>query len=169
MVEPGPSLATTAAIIAAGEPPEWLLAELRRFAPLIGSRRYPPDDLSPAMAAIDCLDEQLDIYATIEERFGLELPDCIDAASRALTELREFFEEQRLPSRKGGRRPDGRRKLCAGVCASAWRRLHGKVEPYSSKLQQACEEYWQACGQRETSTTGRLKNWQPFLRTASTL
>jgi hypothetical protein len=163
MLEPRPSLASVAAIIAKGSSPEWLLEELARFAPLIGWPRNPPDDLSPAMAAIDCLENELVMYATAAERFDLELPDCIDAASTALVGLREFFEEQRRPARKGGPTPDGRRKLCAGVCASAWRRLHDKVEPYSQKLQAACEEYWQACGQSETSTMGRLKNWQPFL------
>jgi hypothetical protein len=38
------------------------------------------------------------------------------------------------------------------------------VQPFSQTLQEACELYWQAGGNRETSTTGRLKNWEPFLR-----
>jgi hypothetical protein len=109
-----------------------------------------------ALAAIEVIDHQLSMYATTEEEFGFEVLDCIDAASTALTELRYFFEEQRRPARKAGPIPDGRRKLCALVCADAWRCIHGTGQPYSRHLQEACEEYWQACGHPETSREGRL-------------
>jgi hypothetical protein len=162
-----PTLADVAAMIANGEPPDWLLKELARFAPLVGGRRSDDheerEDLSRVLAAIDTLEHELYIQALIEEAFGFETPECIDAASPVLFELREFFEEQRIPARRGGPTPDGRRRICAGVCAGAWRRLHGKIEPYSVRLQDACEAYWLACGHAETSTTGRLKNWEPFL------
>jgi hypothetical protein len=90
--------------------------------------------LARALAAIDLLDNEIMIYATIEEEFGLEVPGRMDAASTALASLRDFFEEQlqlRL-THKGGPRPDSRRQLCALVCASAWRRLYGEMQPYRS-------------------------------------
>ena len=167
MHEPRPLLEKVAERLAKGKPPEWLADYLERFARLIGYPVVPPEDpdLPRALAAIDLLDNEIKIYATIEEEFGLEVPDCVDAASTALTSLREFFEEQLQlrPTRKGGPRPDSRRQLCALVCASAWRRLNGEMQPRSRWLQEACEDYWQACGHPETSINGNIKNWERFL------
>jgi hypothetical protein len=98
-----------------------------------------------------------------EDEFGLECPECVDTVLGALPELIDYLEAQVRPSRKGGRAPDSRRLVCAAVCAEVWRLQHGDVQPFSQKLQAACEEYWQSCGNYETSTTGRLKNWEPFL------
>ena len=167
MHEPRPLLEKVAERLAEGKPPEWLADYLERFARLIGYPVVPPEDpdLPRALAAIDLLDNEIKIYATIEEEFGLEVPDCVDAASTALASLREFFEEQLQlpPTRKGGPRPDSRRQLCALVCASAWRRLNGEMQPHSRWLQEACEDYWQACGHPETSINGNIKNWERFL------
>jgi hypothetical protein len=165
MNEARPTLANVAATIANGKsPPEWLAEWLQRHAPLISHGRIDPSDedraLQRALDAIDVLDGELSFYATIGEVLGFEVPDCVDAASTALTELRYFFEGQRRPARKGGRHPDSRRRLCALVCANAWRRIHGDAHPYSGHLQEACEAYWQACGQPETPTTEFLKSWQ---------
>ena len=167
MHEPRPLLEKVAERLAKGKPPEWLADYVERFARLIGYPVVPPEDpdLPRALAAIDLLDNEIKIYATIEEEFGLEVPDSVDAASTALTSLREFFEEQLQlrPTRKGWPRPDSRRQLCALVCASAWRRLYGEMQPHSRWLQEACEDYWQACGHPETSINGNIKNWERFL------
>jgi hypothetical protein len=159
--------APVAKLISLDDPPDRLTERLAHFAPLIGYRRNAGDDsaIVEVLKAIDCIESELRIYAQVQEKFDfLDLPECIDRASQALFEFRQFLEEQRRPSRKGGPTPDGRRKLCAGVCAAAWRNVHGVAQPYSTKLQEACEAYWQACGHSETSSTGRLKNWEPFLR-----
>jgi hypothetical protein len=40
------------------------------------------------------------------------------------------------------------------------------VEPYNPKLQDACEEYWKACGHPETGKPGSgnaARNWVEFL------
>jgi hypothetical protein len=53
------------------------------------------------------------------------------------------------------------RAICAAVCAEAWRHYHhGQVHPYSSKLQEACEVYWQACGK---DASGSIRNWERSL------
>jgi hypothetical protein len=36
-------------------------------------------------------------------------------------------------------------------------------EPYSEKLWEACEAYWQACDHPETSAVSRLRNWERYL------
>ena len=57
--------------------------------------------------------------------------------------------------------------ICAAACAYVWGRLRGEVQPYSLKLQEACEEYWLACGQPETGDSAKgntAKNWEEFLR-----
>jgi hypothetical protein len=160
-------LARVATKIANGKPqPEWLVDLLRRFAWNVGQERVDPraydDAVLEAIRAIDVLDREIYFEATIVEAFGFELDDRVDVASTALTELRDFFEEQRRPSRNGGPTPDSRRWLCARVCADAWRRLHGEPQPYSQHLQEACEEYWQACG-HPASDTGNIKKWERYL------
>lgn len=166
-----PSFAEVATMLAKGDgdPPKWLINDLAQFAPLIGYRTKAPDneDLPRAIEAIDFLENELCIHGKIEERFGVEMPDCVDAASNALVELRKFISQQIRPSSKGGPIPDGRRKLCAGICADAWHRLHGKRQPYNPRLQEACELYWQACGQPETSEIS-FRNWERFLDSLTT-
>ena len=121
--------AAVAKLITQDDPPEWLTEHLVRYAPLIGYRSKLDEDfgLAQALKAIDCIERELLIYAEIQERFDfIEIPDCIDAASTALTELRTFFEEERLPQRKGGPTPDDRRKTLRG-------RLFGRMARYSRR------------------------------------
>ena len=73
MYEPRPLLEKVAERLAKGKPPEWLADYLERFARLIGYPVVPPEDpdLPRALAAIDLLDNEIKIYATIEEEFWL--------------------------------------------------------------------------------------------------
>lgn len=149
------------------EVPDWLLFELCSHVPLIQARKAKPGDGDEnlAIAAIDVLEEEIAGCQHAVETYKLEADDRFDDASKALEELRDFFEEQQVPRGGGGPVPDRRRNLCAAVCAKAWERLYGNHQPYSAKLRDACEAYWRACGHAETSSQGRLKNWERFLTT----
>jgi hypothetical protein len=149
-----------------GDVPDWLVEELWLMARLIrGEKDKPGDgDVSLAIAVIDVLEHELSVVEAAEETFGLETDERVEVASNALYELREFFEELRVHRGKGGPMPDGRRKLCAAVCADIWKKLWGEVQPYSPKLQQACELYWLACGHSESSSEGgELRSWERLL------
>lgn len=158
--------AKVAAMIASGTPPHWLIARLARFSQLIGhqAKSGPDAGVQETLTAIDRVEKEVLLYSEMGERFDfIDIPDCIDAVSQSLHEFRDFLKGELRPSRKGGPTPDDRRRLCAAVCLLAWQEVHGKPQPYSKRLQEACEEYWQACGQAATSTEGRTKNWEPFL------
>jgi hypothetical protein len=153
--------------LAKGNPPDWLPRVLAHYRPLIRARKPSKDDDADdkrLLKAAQELERGLRIYSLAEDASGLELPGCVDTVLGELPDLIAFLETQVRPPRKGGKAPDNRRLVCAAVCAGVWRLQHGEVQPFSQKLQAACEEYWQSCGNYETSTTGRLKNWEPFLR-----
>jgi hypothetical protein len=169
MEEPSwPTILQAALLLTKGEPaPDWLIEKLDIYARLIRLPKRKPgeDDVTLPLAAITILEDELYQFALAEEWFRLEEDDRTANASSVLYELREFFEELHVKRGKGGPVPDNRRRLCAGVYAEAWERLHGEVQPYSPKLQEACEVYWQACGHPETSTDGEeLRSWERLLR-----
>jgi hypothetical protein len=158
--------------LANGDPvPPWLPAALKHFARVIGHHRIDEDDTieRKMIEAAKYLEQWLPMYIRIEEEFGLgfEHPECVETTLVGLHELIEFLEEDipRPAPRKGGPRPDGRRMVCAGVCAEAYRMLHSreKVEPYSRVLQRSCEEYWFACTGEHTKGCDEPKNWQDHL------
>ena len=161
-------------VLANGKPlPEWLIRELEQTSEIVGNpRKAGPadeDDDKALLAAVKDLERRLvwevHVHELIEKKWPwLPAPMIFDETANKLFELAQYLESQRRPPRKGGQTPDSRRRVCAGVCAEAWRRLHGEVQPFSVRLWQACEEYWQACGHPETSTSSRLKNWEPFLK-----
>ena len=159
--------ASVIAKLAKGDPPDWLPRVLAHYSPLISARKPSKDDDADDKLLLDAarvLENGLRAYSLAEDASGLELPDSVDTVLGALPELIEFLETQVRPPGKGGKAPDGRRLVCAAVCAEVWRLQHDDLQPFSPTLQEACELYWQACGNAETSTTGRLKNWEPSLR-----
>jgi hypothetical protein len=101
------------------------------------------------------------VYAGVEAEFGLPShPEVFEDADTSLQEVINFLEGH-LPLREG-RTPDSRRLICARVCLVLWRKQHGET-PYSPSLWEACELYWQACGNPATSNTGDLENWRRHL------
>lgn len=148
-------------------PPEWLIPELERLSPIIGYHRTasPRDEAydKEMIFAAKNLEQHLRTIVIAEEEFELGVTDCVETVLISLPEVIEFLEAQLRPPRKGGQIPDGRKRVCAGVCADCWRRLHGAVQPSSPKLQAACEEYWQTCGHPGTSTASNLKHWKRYL------
>jgi hypothetical protein len=159
--------ASVIAKLAKGNPPNWLPRVLAHYRPLIRARKPTKDDDADDKLWLDAarvLERGLREYSLAEDATGLELPPCVNTVLGELPDLIEFLETQQRPPRNGGKAPDSRRLVCAAVCAGVWHLQHGEVQPFSQTLQEACELYWQACGNRETSATGRLKNWEPFLR-----
>jgi hypothetical protein len=151
-------------------PPTCVVPCLRYFIPLIGSRLPDEDDDDvdrKLFASADFLRRWLPIYWRAQTQFGFEVPDWLDELEGALDKAMPLLAVQASRPRrgvKGGPTPNSSRELCAAVCLDIWRRLHnGASKGYSYSLWQACEQYWQACGWPETSTQGRLKNWEPFL------
>ena len=55
---------------------------------------------------------------------------------------------------------DVRREICAAVIIEAWKLLHGEAEPRSESFEQACADYWQACGGEEIGETNDPSNWR---------
>jgi hypothetical protein len=158
-----------AMLLVNGNDPKRLAIALASYARLIGVRRLTKDDDKDdrdMLTAARILEEKLPYYD--QDYLGLRTPDYIHAVLIALPELIEFLEAQVRHPREGGRLPDSRRRICAAVCAEAWRHYHhGQVQPFSSKLQEACEVYWQSCGHPETGeANGSIRNWERFLRWA---
>jgi hypothetical protein len=92
---------------------------------------------------------------------GEDCPDFIDDLSQELSKFIEFLLEQiELPRR--GPKTNIRRHLCASVCAGIWEEAHGKPNPHSPKLWEACEAYWIACD-HDGYDSEHIKNWEDFL------
>jgi hypothetical protein len=155
-----------------GKPQEWVVPLLWHQGRLVTGpkltlypTRYDDDDVKKLIKKARDLAEALSIYGHIEAHYGLPVPE-VDDASTALEELIECLESQLRPPRRGGPTPDGRRRVCAVVCAYVWCRQQRKAEPHSRKLQEACEEYWKACGHTETGKPGggnAARNWVEFI------
>jgi hypothetical protein len=157
------TLVEVAKQLANGAPPDWLLPHLRKWREIIGNPAEPDNEVERRLfAAAKYLEDWLPMYARAADKLGVEYPACIDSTMLALEELVPFLASE-VDQPKNSRPPDGKRRLCAAVCLEIWRKLRGSVQPYSPNLWAACEAYWQACGHDQTSTTGRLKNWEPFL------
>jgi hypothetical protein len=124
---------------------------------LVAGRKLTKEDEADEKKVLEAALYLQDVLAAhVEKRYGFEIPEEVDTALQALHELIEYLQSELPSARHGGRIRDGRYRLCAAVCAEVWRRQHDKLEPYSRNLWQACEKYWQACGQPGTSAKGNL-------------
>jgi hypothetical protein len=161
------TLAEAAKKLANGEPPEWLVPHLRQWAEIIRQPTDADDEVERKLfAAAKYLQDWLPMYARAADKLGVEYPAFIDNADTALQYLVPFLASE-VDQPKDGPKPDRKRRLCAAICLEVWRKLRGSAQPYNPKLWEACEAYWLACGHAQTSTTGRLKNWERFLLWAS--
>ncbi len=153
-----------------GGNPEQLVPKLERFIALVGNPKPTSEDenqdkklIADVRELAKRLERKVQLYATVEKVFGFQAPTIIDDTLTALFELAEYLENQLQAPRKRGPTPDDRRLICATVCAELWRKVHGTLPSYSRNLQEACEIYWQACGNPATSDAENLKDWVPFL------
>ena len=160
-LQASPAFDEVAKMLAAGEQTFWLIPILAHWSRLIGYRRPNADDDkddTELLKAAQYLEKRLPTYAIVQEEFGLSVPDCVETILGVLPELTEFPEHQLRPPTKGGPKPDSKARLCAAVCAEVWRRERGKMQPFSTKLWGACDEYWRACGNSQTDT-----DWERYL------
>jgi hypothetical protein len=140
-------------------PPEWVLERLRKWAWLVADKTEDQgDDIDGVLLrSAEQLERLLPIYARAYEMIGEEYPDCIDTVSNGLYELIPFLERPRR-----GPKLDVSRHLCAAVCMDIWRDVHGRPQPHSPKLWEACEAYWLACDY-PPNPSGHIKSWEDYL------
>lgn len=142
--DPGLAFADVARIMAKGDPPDWLPQALAQFSEGIGvgsADEY--GSLIKQMAdATDVLLRWLPAFQHLP--FGMKTPADVATLLETLPRLKKELDRHIQP--KTGRPPYVQRKICAAVIVEAWKLLHGKVEPRSSSLEQACADYWKVCG-----------------------
>jgi hypothetical protein len=154
----GSAIKSVARLVAKGEPPDWLLRGLEHFSAGIGADREDQyrDALKPMADATDKLLYLLQVYEHLP--FGLERPADVGTLLDVLPRLKEDLDRITKPRRV--RTPDVRREICAAVIIEAWKLLHGEAEPRSESFEQACADYWQACGGEEIGETNDPSNWR---------
>jgi len=153
-----------AKMIAKGDPPAWLpkaLADFARFVSL-DKPTYDVEIERKMLAAAEYLEEWVPIVYGDWDELDLEAPDWIDQFHNALHELIEMLRKDCEQTRRGGPKPDSRRLLCAAAVGECYRTLHGKLEPGSTLLRDACNEFWKACKNPEIGE-GDPGNWRRHL------
>ncbi len=152
--------------IAKGEPPLWLLIGLNHFSGSIGADTKGvrlKETVEQMHRAADVLLTWLPAFRHLG--FGLRSPDDVETVLAALPRIKGDLERLGRPS--NGRKPNVRRAVCAAVVVEAWRLLHGKAEPRSVPLMEACDEYWRACGGEQIGETDDPGNWRRPIEQAS--
>ena len=150
-------------------PPDWIADGLWHFSGIVepykqGARTVSRDDFCHIIEEMHEAAKTLARYLPAFQHAERHLPSfqCPDEVRTVLTGLPKIIAD--LERLKGGprkgRRPDARRKFCAEVIVEIWKLVHGRAEPRSQHLQEACNEYWQACGNAEIGATGDLENWR---------
>src|SRR5262245_14199328 len=132
--------------VAKGDPPEWLLQGLAQFSD-IGAG--PADEYQYAIERMaKATDELLKFLPAFRNLpYGLKGDAVVASLLQELLWLKGSLA--RISKRPSHRPPNMRREICAAVIIEATKLLHGKVELRSSKLAQACADYWQACTGKE--------------------
>jgi len=153
MSKPSPDtdFLSVARLIANGrEPPDWLLPGLERFRKFISSERGTLEDdkafrqrLEQMRDAADCLIEYLPLY--LHFPFPMDTGD-VEAALEVLPKIKALLAYgMNAPQRQGGPRPLIQRRVCAAVVLEAWKLIHGKAQPRSMVVAEACAALWEAC------------------------
>ena len=148
--------------IAKGNPPKWLLVGLTQFSQGIGFDTSGTDNFDTIVErmqdAAHVLLTSLPIYKHLG--FGLPCPEEVALALQVLPRIQEDLDRLAKLKNRKGRRPDAQREVCAAVIAIAWKLLHGKPEPRSDKLLEACYDYWRACGGKQIGEVDGIENWR---------
>jgi hypothetical protein len=146
-----------ARIIAKGPPPEWLVPALEQFGVAVeGDDR----DIKAVMAQVEAATNTLMRWLPMWEHmpWGWKNPVCVQILRATLPEFKQHLDL--LTKKRSGRPREMGREVCAAVVVEAWRRIHGKVEPRSKKLYEACKAYWGACGGKPIGETDDIDNWE---------
>jgi hypothetical protein len=155
-----PDFFAVAAALGSSEP--WVVERLQWASKLVSGPQLGPQDWHNERRLIEAanlLEDGLREWLFLAEAYAIEIPDELEAVLRDLPEVIEFLEGVIEPRRGGGPTPDRRKRLCAFVCRDIWRELHGTAQPWSTKLADACEAYWRACGHVELASI----KWDNYL------
>jgi hypothetical protein len=136
----------------ANPPPTWLIAGLEHFSYFVSGDPITSEeqkDVAPIIAKMHDAAAYLTKFLPMYSRMPLGLlSDDVAVALKVLPRIRDDLARNvNMPARAGGQKPNVPRKVCAAVIVEAWRIIHGKPEPYSRNLWDACTAYWQACNQ----------------------
>jgi hypothetical protein len=164
-IEDPPTIADVARMIVGdGSAPDWLVRGLEYLSCMVVGIEL-ADDMAlekRMLKAARYLEEWLPMFEWIEqrreERFGFEAAEWIDELSTALYQAIEYLEEETASL---GKHPDRRKLMCALVMSRAHELIHGKR---SAALGDACELYWQACGNEHRGEYGHPENWRRNLK-----
>jgi hypothetical protein len=161
-LRPNPKFGGVARSIAKGNPPKWLLVGLTHFSGGIGveipkkDRRSFDTQIKRMQDAVHTLMTWLPMWGNLG--YGLKCPEHVALMLYALPRVRKDLD--RLGKKQIGRRPETQQEICAAVVIEAWKLLHGKAEPRSDQLLQACSDYWRACGGKQRGEWDDLDNWR---------
>jgi hypothetical protein len=169
MTDKVPDLRPVATLIAKGDPPpQWLVDGLEFFI------TNPDPGPANAIEVIERMQKATDLLLRYLPGFDqlprgwhvLDVPEAVEVLSQikfALTLNRPKAKP------KTGRPPNIWRQNCAAVVLEAWKQCHGKAEPHSQKLRDACEEYWKAWGGKPLGKTGTPENWRKIIEKAAAM
>ena len=144
-------MAVVASTIAKGDPPEWLVLALANFQDFVGGEITSEEDRRYAQITAQMHDAAGKLItwlpAFMHMPSVLKPPDEVRIALEVLPKIKAYLAcAMNQSPRKGGRKPNIERHLCAAIVVEACTLIHGKAEPRSEWLYRACNEYWQACG-----------------------
>jgi hypothetical protein len=145
------------------DPPEWLIPALQHFIEgtvVTGDTKSVIRDM---LSATDTLLKWLPGFQRIP--WGIKPPDYVWPILAALPQLKTDLEK--LSVRRKGRPPNIGREVCAAVIVEAWKLVHGKVQPQSKGLLEACNMYWRVCGGAPIGQQWNLQgNWKGMVKKA---
>jgi hypothetical protein len=143
------------ALLFCDDPPEWIAKTLVDFAPLVAplvgglevthTHQDFLDDVA-LIIALHKVEEELGPYLdpTYLDRLDDNTRDAFENLGEGVWQVLAHLKETLDPPPVGRPRKLGRH-LCAKVCADIWAHCHGKDQPWSTKLHDACQAYWIAC------------------------
>jgi hypothetical protein len=148
---------THVAKLFAPDPPAWIAETLAKYAPDVhpeedGEFTLTRQDYVEDVALILALEKvEADLTAVYLEpeyldRLDDNTRDAFEYLELGIGPVLEYLKSQLGPPPTGRPRQIERR-ICAKLCADIWARCHdGKDQPWSTKLHDACQAYWVACG-----------------------
>jgi hypothetical protein len=144
-------------------PPEWLPVALAWFSSDIASMLKPGSDhfLERMRDACDTLMKGLPAYLCMPFELRTQETEVARLLLGLLPTMKDNLDRLTEPHR--GPKPDVPHMICAAVVVKAWELIHGKPEPRSEKLYEACELYWQACG----GSASDIANWRRHVEAAT--
>jgi hypothetical protein len=143
------------------DPPDWIAEALAEYALHIGgpevtrTRQDYLDDVA-LFIALDKVEAELGPYLEPEYLNLLDdnTRDAFENLDQGIGLVLAHIKETLGPLPIGRPRQLGRH-LCAKLCSDIWTRCQGKAQPWSTKLHDACQAYWIACGGSADSISWR--------------